>query len=531
VTIAYLALGANVGDRERNLAEARRLLSERGVRVLRASAVRETEPYGVTDQPRFLNQVVEVEWAEGPRQLLAATRSVEASLGRTPTRRWGPREIDVDILLFGDESVSEPDLVIPHPGLAEREFVRGPLAELRPDLVPAGAARQTTEDTADAAPGDPLRIAWLGHTSTALGGGMATYSREVVARLRRRGHRVTFFQHDLPASGKEGGAQAAGEADEAVFLESVPLAGRLVLSSPRARRRLKERLERRDFDVVHASFWFSSLDFDLPRTCRRVGVPLVATFHVAFDHRLSVWGGITSATYRLYAPTLAACDRVIVFGASQRDVLIDLGVPPEGLRILPNGVDVDVYRPGPSDWKARLEASLLLVYMGRVDSEKNVDILLRAFLDCAPPADVKLVVMGGGGERRRLQRQFRDPRVVFTGHVADARTRIDVLRAADAFFLPSSVEGLSLSMLEAMACGAATVATDVGVDGDALRGAGVVLDPHGLEEQLRLAIRQLMETPWLAPPLGEAARRRVEERYSLDRNVDALVGVYRELLP
>jgi glycosyltransferase involved in cell wall biosynthesis len=348
----------------------------------------------------------------------------------------------------------------------------------------------------------------------------------VVAGLRQRGHRVTFFQHEL----REHGEEPEAEADEAVFLESLPLGGRVVLSSLRARRRLQERLARRDFDVVHASFWFSSLDFDLPRACRRAGVPLVATFHVAFDQRPSVWGGITSATYRLYAPTLAACDRVIVFGESQRDVLIELGVPEAGLRILPNGVDVDHYRPGPSDWKSRLDASLLFVYMGRVDSEKNVDVLLRAFLDSTPPAGVKLVVMGGGGERKKLQRQYRDPRVVFTGHVSEAQTRIEVLRAADAFFLPSSVEGLSLSMLEAMACGAATVATDVGVDGDALRGAGIVLSPRGLEEQLRLAIRSLIEMPWLSAPLGEAARRRVVERYGLQQNIDALVGVYRELV-
>jgi 2-amino-4-hydroxy-6-hydroxymethyldihydropteridine diphosphokinase len=136
MTVAYLALGANVGDRARNIAEARRLLGERGARLLRESSVRETEPFGVTDQPRFLNQVIEVDWAGGPRALLDAAKGVEAAVGRTPTYRWGPREIDVDILLFGDESVADPDLVIPHPGLREREFMREPLAELRPDLVP-----------------------------------------------------------------------------------------------------------------------------------------------------------------------------------------------------------------------------------------------------------------------------------------------------------------------------------------------------------------------------------------------------------
>lgn len=139
-TIVYLGLGSNLGDRRRSLAEARRLLAERGARLLRASEVRETEPFGVTEQPRFLNQVIEVEWDAGPRELLAAAKAVEAELGRTPTYRWGPREIDVDVLLFGDRSVDEPDLVIPHPGLWERDFVLGPLAELRPDLL-AGPPR------------------------------------------------------------------------------------------------------------------------------------------------------------------------------------------------------------------------------------------------------------------------------------------------------------------------------------------------------------------------------------------------------
>ena len=135
MTVAYLALGANLGDRARNLAEARRLLGERGANLLRESAIRETEPFGVTDQPLFLNQVVEVEWSGGPRDLLDAAKAVEAAVGRRPTYRWGPREIDVDILLFGDETVTDTDLVIPHPGLRDRDFVLEPLAELRPDLA------------------------------------------------------------------------------------------------------------------------------------------------------------------------------------------------------------------------------------------------------------------------------------------------------------------------------------------------------------------------------------------------------------
>jgi len=130
MTRVYLGLGSNLGTRARNLSAARRRLREKGIRVLRQSRVLETEPWGVTDQPRFLNQVVEGEWRGTPRALLRAAKQVEREGGRRPTRRWGPRLIDVDVLLFGDERVRQPDLVIPHPRIAERPFVLRSLREL-----------------------------------------------------------------------------------------------------------------------------------------------------------------------------------------------------------------------------------------------------------------------------------------------------------------------------------------------------------------------------------------------------------------
>jgi 2-amino-4-hydroxy-6-hydroxymethyldihydropteridine diphosphokinase len=130
MTRAYLALGSNLGDRKAYLGAARRLLGEHGVGVVRESSVLETEPFGVTDQPAFLNQVLEVEWPGTPRELLGAVKDVESEAGRRPTYRWGPREVDVDILTFGTETVADGDLTIPHPGLAERPFLRRLLGEL-----------------------------------------------------------------------------------------------------------------------------------------------------------------------------------------------------------------------------------------------------------------------------------------------------------------------------------------------------------------------------------------------------------------
>jgi 2-amino-4-hydroxy-6-hydroxymethyldihydropteridine diphosphokinase len=130
LTIAYLGLGSNLGSRSRNLSAARRRLRQKGARILRQSRVIETEPWGVADQPRFLNQAIEVEWRGTPRELLKAAKQVEVEGGRQPTRRWGPRVIDVDILLFGNERLNQRDLVIPHPGIGERAFVRASLKEL-----------------------------------------------------------------------------------------------------------------------------------------------------------------------------------------------------------------------------------------------------------------------------------------------------------------------------------------------------------------------------------------------------------------
>ena len=130
MTKAYLALGSNLGSRARNLGAARRRLREHGARVLRQSRVIESEPWGVTDQPKFLNQVIEIEWSGTARQLLRVCKLVEREGGRRPSRRWGPRIIDVDIVLFGDERISEPDLHIPHPHMTDRPFVYRPLREL-----------------------------------------------------------------------------------------------------------------------------------------------------------------------------------------------------------------------------------------------------------------------------------------------------------------------------------------------------------------------------------------------------------------
>jgi 2-amino-4-hydroxy-6-hydroxymethyldihydropteridine diphosphokinase len=130
---AYLALGTNLGDRQANLTAATDSLPPK-VRPTRFSRVYETLPWGYLDQPLFLNQVIEVETELAPLDLLQHLKRLEEQLGRQPTFRNGPRLIDLDILFYDDLVLGTPELVIPHPRLAERAFVLAPLAELAPDL-------------------------------------------------------------------------------------------------------------------------------------------------------------------------------------------------------------------------------------------------------------------------------------------------------------------------------------------------------------------------------------------------------------
>jgi 2-amino-4-hydroxy-6-hydroxymethyldihydropteridine diphosphokinase len=139
---AYVALGSNLGDRERLLRAALRALETTGVRVVAVSSLRETDPVGYLDQPRFLNGVAAVETELGPRELLELLLAVERALGRKRDGPpMGPRTVDLDLLLYGDLVLDEPGLELPHPRLHERRFALEPLAEVAPGLEIPGRGR------------------------------------------------------------------------------------------------------------------------------------------------------------------------------------------------------------------------------------------------------------------------------------------------------------------------------------------------------------------------------------------------------
>jgi len=366
-----------------------------------------------------------------------------------------------------------------------------------------------------------MKIVWFGHKARERGNGLITYSKEIPQGLRQLGHELVFFYH-----GKEDVPDHNG-----VRIGSFNVFNHDIISSPSARAMITRRLQEEDVSVAHVSLSFSLLDFSLPEICHDLGIPIVGTFHFPYDRRLGLWSTGTRALYRLYARPLARYDAVIVFSEEQRALLDSYGLPADRIAVIPNGVDIKVFSPGPSGYRDEIGAALLTTYCGRVDPEKNVGALLESWCKLDLPADHKIVVVGVGADFERLaQRYGTNEQVIFTGLITDRERLVKILQATDIFVLPSEVEGLSLSMLEAMACGNAVIATDVGSDGEALRGAGLLLDPKQLAGQLPLALDTLVRFPSFRQELARLARRRVEERYSLESNLQSVLNLYDQVL-
>jgi glycosyltransferase involved in cell wall biosynthesis len=365
-----------------------------------------------------------------------------------------------------------------------------------------------------------MHIAWLGKKTPFCGN--VTYSREITNGLKRRGHEISFMHF--------------GENDSR---DDVPLpflykSQVFTIPTVRAKRVLEKSLKRRRPDIVHASLSLSPLDFLLPEICQELDLPLIATFHNPYDgKRRNLTSGTQLLSYQLYAPFLAKYDRTIIFCQEQRDLLIKLGVPGDRIVIIPNGVDEQKYSPGVSAVKKEFGAEQLYVYQGRISTEKNVESLLRAWKKSGMGADgrCKLLIVGDGSLKVSLEPFYdRSDGIIWLGAITDDQRRIDILRGADVFILPSLVEGLSLSLLEGMGCGLACVATDAGADGEVLAGgAGVVIDTQGVSTQLRTILPLLREHPTWRATLGQAARDRVLQTYTLDGNLTQIEQVYQEI--
>lgn len=366
-----------------------------------------------------------------------------------------------------------------------------------------------------------LKVAWIGKKTPFCGN--VTYSREITNILSSRGHEVFFFHfHD----------ENLTDDDNEIVLPYIYKSQGYTIPSITSAKVLTESLQEIKPDIVHVSLCLSPLDFKMPEICHELGIPVVCTFHNAFDKRPTFHGSTSYIVYQIYASSLAQYDGVIIFSELQKELLQKMGVPGETIKVIPNGVDTNKFCPGESQFRKKYPNKQIYTYLGRLNPEKGVDELLKTFTRTEGLDDVQLVIVGGGTQENVLRSIYGDePNITWTGIIKDEDTRIDILRGSDAFILPSQVEGLSLSLLEAMGCGAPIIATDVGSDGEVLSdGAGIIIDPTKVKPHLSFALKLLHDSKDYRDLLSRKSRERVVERYSLEKNVTEVEALYEKCL-
>ncbi len=381
-----------------------------------------------------------------------------------------------------------------------------------------------------------VHIAWLGKKSPFCGN--VTYGNSITDNLKKRGYKVSFIHFDNPATKNKKDTFFLAN-DPEVSLPYLIKSQVYTIPSPRAEKQLKDSLERLKPDIVHASLTLSPLDFRLPELCNQLKVPLVATFHPAFDSKIrNLTASTQQLTYQLYAPSLAKFDKIIVFSIAQRELLEKLGVDKQKQVVIPNGVNQDIWKPFDvinkkhQLIKKKIGNERIFLFMGRIANEKNLEALLKAWRQ-SKTKNCKLLIVGDGPMKPTLENNFYDQEednLYWWGEESDLETRVAIMQIAEVFFLPSLVEGLSLSLLEAMSTGTACVATDAGADGEVLEnGAGIIISTDNVTTQLKTIIPILYNHTSITRDLGERARERVLERYTINKNIDHLEEVYKEL--
>jgi glycosyltransferase involved in cell wall biosynthesis len=376
-----------------------------------------------------------------------------------------------------------------------------------------------------------MHVAWLGKKSPFCGN--VTYGREVTNALLDRGHQVSFFHFAHAEHSPDLGPNFQEVTIPCLFKSQVYTVPKL-----RSSKVLTQALKRCRPDVVHASLTLSPLDFVLPELCEELGLPLVATFHPAFDAQIRNWAaGTQYLMYQLYAPALANYDRTIVFSYLQKELLIKLGVPAERIAVIPNGVDVEKYSPALPEVRKQLRSQApdrrTFVYMGRMAPEKNVEPLLKAWKASNMGRNSKLLMLGSGPLLTPFRSQYGEELgIEWLGFVAEETKRIEILQAADVYILPSLVEGLSLSLLEAMSTGLACIATDAGADGEVLEnGAGVIMrTSQPVATQLQTLLPLFRDHSELTKMFGDKARQRVLDRYTLNENITHVEALYASVV-
>jgi glycosyltransferase involved in cell wall biosynthesis len=368
-------------------------------------------------------------------------------------------------------------------------------------------------------------VAWLGHAGGERADGLSTYSQQVVSGLRR--HEAEVFFHHAARDGN----LVPVDPDHALAWPTLRFKT-VTVPTPGFRRRMGRWLEANRPDVAHCSLSFTLADGWVGAEAERFGGARVVTLHLPFGEGRGGRALVMREIHRFWASRLRHYQRVIVFTEDHRLRLAEVGVELERIEVVPNAVDTDLFSPGES---ARSQprfqgADLVVGFAGRLDPEKGVRELLAGFQLAGLGPGARLVLAGSGALEGQVRRAVeRDRRVVYLGQLSQIQARVDFWRGLDVFCLPSSAEGLSLSLLEAMASGCAVMVTPAG-GLEASRAAGLELDPSQLTRSVAQQLRRLAGDPELVRERGRIARAEAVQHHGIEPMLLRLLSIYSECI-
>ena len=347
--------------------------------------------------------------------------------------------------------------------------------------------------------------------------GVVVYNQRLIDFLNKNGHEVYIFRWS-------NSKKTESNITHLPYYFGIEKFYIIVIPTLKSLKTIRNSIKEIKPDIVYTTVGLSTFDTLISFIVHREKTPIGGILHMDASEDKNFYQFLTKVAWVfMYLPYMKYLDFLNVFSGRIKNFFVKMGVAEREIEVIPNGINSSLYTPGESSFGKKHNIKKGVLFLGRLSWQKNPEFLLKSFLKINPDKDTKLVIVGGGELYKKMSEKYTDERIIFTGFIDTDEERIDIIRSCQIFSLASRGEGLSLSQLEAMSCGLMPIVSDVGSSKDVTGDAGVSIKIKELQEQFPKELKKYLDNIELAKKLGEKARERIEENYSLEKNFNKLL--------